>query len=171
MDINTYEAQADTIDVDDIATNSNNRIVMRRIKRNYANYEDNEYLSIRNVYQNGEECTCYFPEGIDDMGWLGYFIGKNQHLQKLVIRSFTPMSEASVRDVMEPFLRGVSRNKSIREIIFLRMDLLGGGAFTMLSPFFKNNHNLTHINVNNCVLEMRGYVCLLWLLGVVHTKH
>ena len=36
MDVNVYEAQADTIDVDDIARNSNNRIVMRRIKRNNA---------------------------------------------------------------------------------------------------------------------------------------
>ena len=167
-----YNAQADTIDVDDIATNSNNRIVLRRLKSNDANDENNESLWIQNYHdQNGEYTSTYCPEGVDDMGWLGFFIGKNDHLEELLMRSFIPTSGASVRDVMEPFLRGVSRNKSIREIIFLRMDLLGGGAFTMLSPFFKNNHNLTHINVNNCVLEMRGYVCLLWLLGVVHTKH
>ena len=163
---------ADTIDVDDIATNSNNRIVLRRLKRNDANDENNGSLRIQNYHdQNGEHASTYSPEGVDDMGWLGFFIGKNDHLEELLMRSFIPTSGASARDVMEPFLRGVSRNKSIREIIFLRMDLLGGGAFTMLSPFFKNNHNLTHINVNNCVLEMRGYVCLLWLLGVVHTKH
>ena len=40
MDVNVYDAQADNIDVDDIATNSNNRIVMRRIKRNEANDDD-----------------------------------------------------------------------------------------------------------------------------------
>ena len=30
------------------------------------------------------------------------------------------------------------------------MDLLGGEMFTMLTPFFRNNHNLTDININNC---------------------
>ena len=73
--------------------------------------------------EHDEGCTDYVPEGIDDMGWLGYFVGKNQHIQKLVIRSFTPILGASVGDVMEPFLRGVNRNKSIREIHLPGTDL------------------------------------------------
>ena len=31
------------------------------------------------------------------------------------------------------------------------MDMLGGRVFTMLGPFFKNNHNLTTIIINHCV--------------------
>ena len=43
-----YEAQADTIDVDDIATNSKNRIVLSRIKRNQA--RERNWLFIENKH-------------------------------------------------------------------------------------------------------------------------
>ena len=135
MDVNLYEAQADSIDVDDIATNSNNRIVLRRLQINEASKYTNS-LYIQNAPNEDEdqsdECTYYFPEGADDMGWLGYFVGKNQHLEELMIVPFTPTSGASVRDVIEPFFRGVNQNKSIRGIYFSGVDLLGGEMFTML---------------------------------------
>ena len=58
-----YEAQADTINVDDITTNRNNRIVMRRIKRNAAD-EEIIGLYIQNEHDDdGEECADYVPEG------------------------------------------------------------------------------------------------------------
>ena len=148
---------ADTIDVDDIATNGTNRIVLRRLKRNDANDENNGSLRIQNYHdQNGEYASAYVPEGIDDMGWLGFFIGKNDHLEELLIRSFTPTSGASVRDVLEQFFRGVSCNKSIWKIDFSCMDLLGGEVFTMLGPFYMNNHNLTNINTSACVFGDEG---------------
>ena len=78
------------------------------------------------IQENQHDASAYCPEGVYDMGWLGYFIGKNEHLEHLYISSFTPTSGASVRDVIVPFFRGVSLNESIREIVFYRMDLLGG---------------------------------------------
>ena len=153
MDVKIYDAQADSIDVDDIATDSNNRIVMRRIKRNHANDAKNDVLWIQNHHDEyDEDCEDYWPEGVDDMGWLGYFIGRNEHLHELNIRPFEPTSGASVRDVIVPFLRGVSRNKSIREIDFNGVDQLGGEIFTILTPFFQNNHNLTKVIINSCVV-------------------
>ena len=144
-----YEAQADTINVDDIATNSNNRIVLKRIKRNADDDYNSLYIQDRHD-DDGEDCVDYVPEGAEDMGWLGYFIGKNDHLKELYLQSFTLTSGLSVRDVMEPFLRGISHNKSIQQITFFRMDLLGGEIFTMFGPFFQRNHNLTVIDINNC---------------------
>ena len=111
MNTSMYDAQADTINVDDIATDSNNRIVMRRLKRNVNDDEitdpdQRKSLWIQNEHdKDGEECVDYVPEGVHDMGWLGYFAGKNEHLVELNIRPFTPTSGASVRDVLEPFLR------------------------------------------------------------------
>ena len=71
-----YDAQADNINVDDIATNSNNRIVMRRIKRNNADDTKNRALCIQNEHdeddEDWEEGDNYVPEGSYDMGWLGY---------------------------------------------------------------------------------------------------
>ena len=149
-----YEAQADTIDVDDIAKNMNNRIILRRLQRNDTADENYKSLCI----QNHDNAHAYVPEGAYDMGWLGYFIGKNQHLEDLYIHivAFTPISVASVRDVMEPFLRGISHNKSIRDIHFANVDLLGGDMFTMMGTFFQNNHCLTDININHCAWGDEG---------------
>ena len=154
-----YEARADSINVNDIAKSSNNRIVLRRIKRHNVNYVESYYKSlyVQNEHdEDGEDCIDYVPEGTDDMGWLGYFVGKNEHVEELVIHPFTPPSGFSVRDVMESFYRGVNQNKSIREIKFLGADLLAGEMFTMLGPFFNNNHNLTSISVRNCVWGDEG---------------
>ena len=147
-----YEAQADTINVDDISKNSHNRTILRLLQRHETSGYYYKSLCVQNEDedQSDDECTYYFPEGTNDMGWLGYFIGKNQHLEELMIDSFTPTSGASVRDVIEPFYRGISRNKSIQEIYFPGVDLLGGEVFTILGSFFRNNHNLTAININHC---------------------
>ena len=54
-----YEAQADTIDVDDIASNINNRIVLRRLKRNNA--DENDELRIQNEHDDDEDDEgCYY---------------------------------------------------------------------------------------------------------------
>ena len=173
MDAKIYDAQADT-SVDDIATNSNNRIAMRRIKRNEADAVDDNNsnaLYIRNYhYDEGDGCVDYCPEGADDMGWMGYFAGKNKHLQELNIRPFEPTSGSSVRDVIKPFLKGVSRNKSIREIDFNGVDLLGGEMFTMLGSFFQNNYNLTNIIINNCIWGDEGGRLFTLALGSCEHK-
>ena len=132
-----YDDHADTISVDDITENSNNRHVMRRIKNNDADY--NNVLYIQNEHDDdGEECIDYVPEGSFDMGWLGYFVGKYEHLEELNVRSFTPTSGESVRDVLETFFRGVNCNTSIRKIYFqMDANLLGGEVFTMLGPLFE----------------------------------
>ena len=162
-----YDAQADTINVDDIAKNSNNRRVLRRLKNECTDHS----LWIRNdhVLRGQEGVLEYRPEGAHDMGWLGYFVGKNDHLQKLVMTSFTPTSEASVRDVLEPFLRGVCCNKSIPKIGFVGMDLLGGEVFTMLGPFFQNC-NLTIAVIDECDFGDEGWRLFSLAIGSCTNK-
>ena len=134
--IQMYDAQADSINIEDIATNDNNRIILRRMKRNNP---DDDVLYIQNLHdQDGEACEDYVPEGAHDMGWLGYFIGKNDQLRQLSLSAFTPTSGASMTEVLEPFFMGVNNNKSIRELNFEGIDPLGGRIFTMLGPFFEN---------------------------------
>ena len=125
--IQMYDAQADSIRIEDIASNKNNRIMLERIKRNNA---AGEYLWIHYQHDDdGEECVDYVPEGANDMGWLGYFVGKNEHLQQLYFRDFEPPSGASAMEILEPFIRGVNRNKSIWKFNFANMDLVGGRIF------------------------------------------
>ena len=51
MEVSVYDAQADTINVDDIATDSNNRQVLRCLKRNEADDESNE-LYIKDLHED-----------------------------------------------------------------------------------------------------------------------
>ena len=168
--IQMYDAQADSINIEDIATNDNNRIILRRMKRN--NSDDHDSLFIQNLHdQDGEACEDYVPEGAHDMGWLGYFIGKSDYLNKLIfIRlTLTPISGASIAEVLEPFLMGLNRNKSIRELNFEGMDLLGGRVFSMLGPFFKNCPTLSHLQIDLCTLGDDGWRLLSLAIG--SSKH
>ena len=85
-----YDAQAGSVKIDDIATNVNNRFMLERIRRNSS--DDSKVLYIQDQHdEDGEDCIDYVPEGANDMGWLGYFVGKNNHLKDLSM-CFTPAS-------------------------------------------------------------------------------
>ena len=81
MESQIYDAQVDTINVDDIVTDDWNKIIMRRIKDDNTesiwiqNVQDYVLVEIQNVqdYNAVEKCNYYVPEGSHDMGWLGYF--------------------------------------------------------------------------------------------------
>ena len=79
-----YDAHANTVNIDDITTNTQNRKVLRRLRNNNA-ADFNEDLELHNLWINNdyEDENDYRPEGAEDLGWLGYFIGKSDYLQKL----------------------------------------------------------------------------------------
>ena len=79
---------------------------------------------------------------------LGYFIGENTSLQKLIITYLPPLRDNGV----EAFREGVGRNKSIRSISFDDCDRSDGHIFKSFDQFFKNTENLTEIEVSNCGL-------------------
>ena len=158
-----YETLVDTINIEEIATNDNNRLMLRRMKRN--NPGDHDKLYIQNVHdEDGGACEDYVPEGANDMGWLGYFVGKNEQLRQLNFISLTPPSGASIAEVLEPFFKGVSRNKSIHTLHFERMNLLGGRVFTLLNPFFENGP-LVNFSIYDCHLEDDGWRLLALAIG------
>ena len=162
--IQMYDAQADSFSVEDIAANDNNRIMLSRMKRNSS--ADHDKLYIQNGHDcDGEDCEDYVPEGTKDMGWLGYFIGRNENLRQLSFYPFTSTSGAGVSDVLEPFFTGVNNNRSIHKLDFYDMDLLGGRVFTIMGPFFENNSNLSRIIINDCNLENDGWRLLALAIG------
>ena len=152
--IQMYDAQVGTIKIEDITTVDTNRSVLRRIQRNSdGDRKVNLYIT-SHVYddeEGGDSITIdYIPEGAKDMGWLGYFIGENNSLEKLCISEI----EGYGIDTFKSFFRGVSHNKSIKELqIHSGVDLLGGKIFSTMSQFFKNNTSLEVIYIKNCILE------------------
>ena len=168
-----YNDQADSINVDDISSDRNNRIVLRRLQRNNVYDENNDYLWIQSEHDDdGEEGVDYVPEGADDMGWLGYFIGKNEHLRELhTMIPNIPTSRASMRDVIEPFFRGVNQNNSIQKIGFYNMIYWGERYLLCLVHSSNATKTLPASTSIIVFLEMKGGVCLHWHLGVVPTNH
>jgi len=166
-----YESLADSIKVEDITANSSSRKVLDRIKRNIAItvlYIQNEHDE-EEAYE-GLDSGVYVPEGSNDMGWLGYFVGKSEHLKEIRLTSFTPTSGASVTEVLEPFLMGVNNNRSIQSLDFCQMDLLGGRLFNIFGPFFENSPVLAELYMHECQFGNDGCRLLALAIGSSKTK-
>lgn len=87
----------------------------------------------------------------DDMGWLGYFIGKSHTLRHLHIGSLLKGEEH-----IEPFWTGIQHNRSITSLRFGGCDLLHGNLLNKLHSFFWYNGNLTKIEFTECTLGFNG---------------
>ena len=74
-----YESLASTKLIEDITSDERNRNILRRIKENDVDMKD------LNIYEN---CRIrinhrdYIPYNGDDLGWLGYYIGRNNTLDQ-----------------------------------------------------------------------------------------
>ena len=145
-----YDEQADSIKIEDITNDDQNRAVLKRIKRNEKG--DHFTLEIHeNQHDDDEDIITYVPEGAKDMGWLGYFVGKSDCVEGLCINGFNGLSI----DIFKPFIMGVSRNKSIYTLEYNRMHL-SSGMFTLMGPLFKNNKNISNLHVNDCIVGVEG---------------
>jgi len=151
----SYDDLVDTIKIEDITSDINNRIVLDHLRNNQYG---EEYLWIQDRH---DESTSYVPGGAYDIGWLGYFVGKSKFLRVLSINPFD-----TIESSLGSFLRGLNHNKSISDIRFNNHNfrVLGGQMFTMIDSFFKNNHNLTEIQLSNCNLGEDG--CQLFALAI-----
>ena len=162
MNIDQYNAQVATLDIDDIADDENNRDILHRMKNDNTFCEYEYDLWIQETV-DGEDSD-YRPEGVEDMGWLGYFIGRHMHLNGLYIKDFDPMWGDVASDALVPFLEGVSRNTSIKKFWLLDTDLLNGRVFTALGSFFTSNQRLDTIKLHNCDFGADG--CRLFTLAL-----
>ena len=158
MNTKMYDAQADNIEVEDIAFYDFNQLILKKVRSNIKGSMNLECLSIEEqqeglwIRNEVDDETDYRPEGVSDMGWLGYFVGRNQHLDVLHIREdWHPIDEdATTGDIILSFLQGVNNNRSIQNLHIVSVDLLGGRMLTTLDQFFKNNINLKHVCIDRC---------------------
>eukprot|EP00985_Skeletonema_marinoi_P020950 scaffold12605_cov93-Skeletonema_marinoi.AAC.4 len=99
---NYYEAHEATIDLGDITSSAKNANTLLRLR-------------------DGDDKLCHLSLGRgiwddfnvdedDDMGWLGYFIGKSEYLQRLAIK-YLPDGEEG-----HAFAEGIAHNQSLRNI-------------------------------------------------------
>eukprot|EP00984_Skeletonema_dohrnii_P031381 scaffold23760_cov72-Skeletonema_dohrnii-CCMP3373.AAC.1 len=109
-DNNYYEANADTINLDGIVSCEGNAKILQRLRDG-----DENLSSITFKY------ICVDPnafvikaENEDEVGWLGYFIGKSRCLQELSIHNL-PKGEGGEQQ-SRALVVGIARNQSIRTL-------------------------------------------------------
>jgi hypothetical protein len=132
-----YDAlsKTESVRIKDITSTAANRALLHRIKNNDPGLKS---LYIDTFYQLGMG-TFQVREG-DDLGWLGYFIGGNETLTRLI---FWQLPEDRERE--EEFFFGVQRNKSIK-----RVEILGRVFPTKSLPVMNLPH-VTSMTLNTAI--------------------
>eukprot|EP00985_Skeletonema_marinoi_P032008 scaffold37999_cov214-Skeletonema_marinoi.AAC.3 len=145
MDVQFYDyyAREKDVQLEDITSSGHNVAVLEWLRDGCQNlvwgtaWED--ILFITESYDSVEDDVAQFivREG-DDLGWLGYFIGKSQHLRML---SFASLPEGMGQ--IDELIRGISCNRSIQRLC-IDADL--GHAFDRMDIFFRDNSKLTELD-------------------------
>ena len=131
-----YDELASTINIEDISSDELNQEILRRLKDNDPSFDELWICSPEQVTDMFSFC----PDNWKELGWLGYFIGRNTFVNELHLGLTPPPSYSSG---FEGFRRGMGRNKSIQKIGF-NLHRLEGRVIELLDQFFNNNNNLTN---------------------------
>eukprot|EP00984_Skeletonema_dohrnii_P014715 scaffold6228_cov144-Skeletonema_dohrnii-CCMP3373.AAC.5 len=118
-----YDALAAGVRIKDITSSSHNRAILHRLENN-----DPGLKSLAILDEPEDEDEFVVREG-DDLGWLGYFIGRNEKLKYLSV-CYLP-GDAEQR---KKFFFEVQRNKSIKAVEILGNGIISKGFSAMNLP-------------------------------------
>eukprot|EP00984_Skeletonema_dohrnii_P025188 scaffold14297_cov113-Skeletonema_dohrnii-CCMP3373.AAC.6 len=170
-----YEANAADISLETITSSEYNRQILQQLRD-----DDLSLMSCRigNKIVNritvstvgrlyfGERRRLFLIKEGDDLGWLGYFIGKSVKLHCLNIREL-PADEGGQR--MHAFVDGLARNQSIQRV---EVNYFGDYGSTALLRALGNLSQLEELSYNGNYLGPNGCFALGTLLesGVCKLK-
>src|SRR5210317_582296 len=109
-----YDARVNDVNLEEITSSENNANILRALRDEQP---DNFSKKIRlytgelDAIINETDEIFFIREG-DDMGWVGYFIGRSQILDSLVIADL-PQD----RERFDALMEGIARNKSITKLL------------------------------------------------------
>ena len=179
-----YDALVDTVDNENIISNnvetirrslvesesvrSRNGDVLGRLRANDQSLTELEIFFHRGGgwWSEDNRGVPYSPAGGGELGWLGYFIGRNNGLKILTIHAPQLQQNESIwsRGHLEFFFRGLKRNKSIQHLFLEGMEPnIIGELFPVLdlAPFVQNNSSLNKITIGSCADVDRQVASLL----------
>ena len=150
-----YDSRLQDIKLEDITSSPRNIHVLEKFRRGDPNftklcvdirleddsdsdddYENEEYIEYETDYEGG-----------DDLGWLGYFIGRSEHLKELHITDLPYHPADSHIEQMNALTREISRNRSIVELA-IQHDI-GDIAFRNMCSFVGENNNLRKLELHH----------------------
>eukprot|EP00984_Skeletonema_dohrnii_P009315 scaffold3549_cov110-Skeletonema_dohrnii-CCMP3373.AAC.17 len=106
QDYEYYEARAKDVKLENITSSQHNADILARIRDDDPDFTklcvtDDFYFNRRSDYR---------PDEGDDLGWLGYFIGRSKHVQELYIEYFPDNLN------IDAFFGGLGHNRSIQTL-------------------------------------------------------
>eukprot|EP00984_Skeletonema_dohrnii_P034964 scaffold34577_cov82-Skeletonema_dohrnii-CCMP3373.AAC.1 len=150
-DFDYYEARARGVKLEDITSCENNARILQQLRDQVT------YLDAIRITDDDDDLDNYIVEEGDDLGWLGYFIGKSNCLYELFI------DYLGEGENIEAFVEGINHNQSITR---LSIDAdLGDVNFQSMSPFFRNNNNLAKLEFSNFELGLECAQSIALTLG------
>ena len=112
------------MNLDEITSSEKNKQILQRLRdQDLKSIEVGRRLSDWYSYNSNYFC---FSKG-DNLGWLAYFIGRNESLRELSIAGFSEDEDGGREQRMVHALSGaIARNRSIQQVSVhnLMMDLL-----------------------------------------------
>jgi len=136
QDYEYYEARAKDVKLEDITSSQQNADILARLRGNDPRFTN---IYIAETVEDGGDFIV--REG-DDLGWLGYFVGRNKQVKVLCIENFPEHLN------IDAFLKGLGHNRSIQ---CLHISLNLGDHFQSFGPFLQNNNNLRDLTFDNSV--------------------
>ena len=112
-DYNYYEAHAANVKLDEITSSNKNKRTLQRLRDGHIQSID---ISERSYWDFA------VTEG-DDLGWLGYFIGRSESLRTLTIHNWSEYLIHALSD-------GIARNRSIQHVLVSNLSSDGFAAIT-----------------------------------------
>eukprot|EP00984_Skeletonema_dohrnii_P021964 scaffold11082_cov74-Skeletonema_dohrnii-CCMP3373.AAC.1 len=131
-----YDALVQNINLEDITSSEHNANILRTLRDGHPDW--NKTLHILEDEFDGDPDEEFIVWEGDDLGWLGYFIGRSEVLEALHVH-YLPEE----REQVGALVRGVTHNQSIKELS-IQTDL-GDEGFGSLGCFLQKNNSLTHL--------------------------
>ena len=149
-DADYYETHVQEVDLYDVTSSEENASILRWLRDGVvgANEDWNRKLYLVSAEIDGDPDE-FIIEDDDDMGWLGYLIGKSKELEELHI-NYLPED----RERVDAFMEGIICNQSIREV-YIRTDL--GDAILKLGDLLRKSNT---INIFTIVGDAIGKKCI-----------
>jgi len=150
-----YAALASTIKIEDITSDKHNQSILQRLRDNDTSLDK---LWIYNkecddIGDSSDNDDYYAPDHVEELGWLGYYIGQNTTLTRIY---FYENRHSNMYESERPFFEGLSCNKTIQSIDFDGFNLSEGRLFSLMTSFLKSNNSLSKIEIENCEFGLEG---------------
>jgi hypothetical protein len=138
-----YDARANDVNLREITSSEKNANILRALRAGW-NYRRQINLFVEVIDQEEDNCLNFFIRDGDDLGWLGYFIGRSEYLETLGIENLPEDTER-----IDALIEGIVRNKSIQNLFIGPTPLQD--FIDPVAQFIRNIENLATVAfcVNN----------------------